>query len=102
MDGGGLRPVTEDTIWRIYSMTKPITSVALMTLYERGAFQLSDPVKTPFGYHLIMVTERKQGRDVKFADVKEVVKEVYLDRLHEGLATELRKKAVITMAPAPK
>lgn len=38
------RPVAEDTIWRIYSMTKPITSVALMTLYERGHFQLSDPV----------------------------------------------------------
>ena len=37
-------PVAEDTIWRIYSMTKPITGVALMTLYERGHFQLSDPV----------------------------------------------------------
>jgi CubicO group peptidase (beta-lactamase class C family) len=38
------RPVAEDTIWRIYSMTKPITAVALMTLYERGHFQLTDPV----------------------------------------------------------
>ncbi len=37
-------PVEEDTIWRIYSMTKPITGVALLTLYERGTFQLSDPV----------------------------------------------------------
>jgi len=37
-------PVEEDSIWRIYSMTKPITGVALMTLYERGMFQLSDPV----------------------------------------------------------
>jgi CubicO group peptidase (beta-lactamase class C family) len=37
-------PVAEDTIWRIYSMTKPITGVALMTLYERGRFQLTDPV----------------------------------------------------------
>ena len=37
-------PVADDTVWRIYSMTKPITSVALMTLYERAAFQLSDPV----------------------------------------------------------
>ena len=37
-------PVAEDTIWRIYSMTKPITGVALMSLYERGMFQLSDPV----------------------------------------------------------
>ncbi len=38
-------PVEEDTIWRIYSMTKPITGVALMTLYERGMFQLNDPVR---------------------------------------------------------
>jgi CubicO group peptidase (beta-lactamase class C family) len=38
------RPVEDDTIWRIYSMTKPITGVALMSLYERGHFQLDDPV----------------------------------------------------------
>jgi CubicO group peptidase (beta-lactamase class C family) len=37
-------PMTEDTILRIYSMTKPITSVALMTLHEQGLFSLSDPV----------------------------------------------------------
>jgi CubicO group peptidase (beta-lactamase class C family) len=33
-----------DNIFRIYSMTKPITSVALMMLYEKGFFQLNDPV----------------------------------------------------------
>ena len=38
------RPVTADSIWRIYSMTKPITSVGLMMLYEEGRFQLDDPV----------------------------------------------------------
>ena len=37
-------PMTEDTLFRIYSMTKPITSVALMSLYEEGHFQLDDPV----------------------------------------------------------
>ena len=31
-------------MFRIYSMTKPITSVAAMALYERGAFELNDPV----------------------------------------------------------
>src|SRR5437588_1183158 len=44
MDLARGKPVADDTIWRIYSMTKPITGVALMTLYERGHFQLSDPV----------------------------------------------------------
>lgn len=37
-------PMDRDTIFRIYSMTKPITSVALMMLYEHGLFQLDDPV----------------------------------------------------------
>lgn len=37
------RPVEEDTIFRVYSMTKPITSVGVMMLYERGLLQLDDP-----------------------------------------------------------
>ncbi|MEH6487801.1 serine hydrolase domain-containing protein [Hyphomonas oceanitis] len=37
-------PIKEDTIFRIYSMSKPITGVALMTLYEQGAFSLDDPI----------------------------------------------------------
>ena len=39
------KPMAEDSIFRIYSMTKPITSVALMLLYEEGLFRLSDPVE---------------------------------------------------------
>jgi CubicO group peptidase (beta-lactamase class C family) len=38
------RPVTDDTIWRIYSMTKPVTSVALMQLSEHARFKVTDPV----------------------------------------------------------
>ena len=37
-------PVGDDAIWRLYSMTKPITGVAIMTLYEQGHFQLDDPI----------------------------------------------------------
>jgi CubicO group peptidase (beta-lactamase class C family) len=37
-------PVELDTRFRIFSMTKPVTSVAAMMLYEEGAFQLKDPV----------------------------------------------------------
>jgi len=44
MDRERGKKMTDDAIFRIYSMTKPITSVALMTLYERGYFQLNDPV----------------------------------------------------------
>ena len=35
-------PVTADTLWRIYSMTKPITSVVAMQLWEEGRFELTD------------------------------------------------------------
>jgi len=37
-------PVTNDTIYRLYSMTKPIASIAAMQLYEQGCFQLKEPV----------------------------------------------------------
>jgi CubicO group peptidase (beta-lactamase class C family) len=37
-------PVELDTLFRMYSMTKPVTSVAAMMLYEEGAFELKDPV----------------------------------------------------------
>jgi CubicO group peptidase (beta-lactamase class C family) len=36
--------VTPDTLWRIYSMTKPITSVAAMILWEEGRFELTDEI----------------------------------------------------------
>lgn len=44
MDRERSKPLRDDTIFRIYSMTKPITSVALMKLHEQGHFQLNDPV----------------------------------------------------------
>ena len=37
-------PIEDDTIYRIYSMSKPITGVAMMMLYEEGKFSLDDPV----------------------------------------------------------
>jgi CubicO group peptidase (beta-lactamase class C family) len=37
-------PVTADTLWRIYSMTKPVTSVAVLILVEEGRLSLDDPV----------------------------------------------------------
>ena len=40
------KPMARDTIAQIFSMTKPITGVALMKLYERGKFQLDDPLET--------------------------------------------------------
>jgi len=44
MDVEAGKPLQDDTIFRIYSMTKPITAVAAMMLYEEGCFQLDDPI----------------------------------------------------------
>jgi CubicO group peptidase (beta-lactamase class C family) len=43
MDDEAGKPMAPDTIFRIYSMTKPIVSLALMQLYEEARFQLDDP-----------------------------------------------------------
>ncbi len=59
------KPFEADTLLRIYSMTKPITSVAAMTLYEQGKFQLDDPVSKfipAFEKTTVLV---KDGEDVK-------------------------------------
>lgn len=44
MDVERNKAMCRDTIFRIYSMTKPITSIAMMQLYEQGRFLLDDPV----------------------------------------------------------
>lgn len=45
MDDERHKPMRADAIFRFYSMTKPIASVALMMLYEEGRFQLDDPIR---------------------------------------------------------
>ena len=44
MDRENKRPMKEDTIFRIYSMTKSVTSIAIMQLLEKSKFRLDDPV----------------------------------------------------------
>jgi CubicO group peptidase (beta-lactamase class C family) len=43
-DTASSQPMQPDTLFRIYSMTKPIVSVAMMMLYEEGRFHLDDPI----------------------------------------------------------
>jgi CubicO group peptidase (beta-lactamase class C family) len=44
MDKEASKPMQENTLFRIYSMTKPITSLALLMLYEEGHVRLNDPI----------------------------------------------------------
>ena len=58
-DIAAAEPVEFDTIFRIYSMTKPITSIAVMMLYEEGHFQLGTPISefVPFFKEMKVYTE---------------------------------------------
>jgi len=58
------RTVNEETIFRIYSMSKPITAAALMILYDEGKFQLDDPVAN----HIPEFTDTKVWVDGKEVD----------------------------------
>jgi CubicO group peptidase (beta-lactamase class C family) len=65
----GKKPMQLDSIFRIYSMTKPITSTAVLMLFEEGNFRLTDPVY-PFiqAFKDIKVVENPPGSGVRLVD----------------------------------
>lgn len=56
-------PMQADTIFRIFSMTKPIAGTALMTLYDQGKFKLSDPVEKYIPEFTDLQVAREDGPD---------------------------------------
>jgi peptidyl-prolyl cis-trans isomerase C len=89
-DGGDLN-------WfpRAGSMVEPFAAAA----FALKPGQISEPIQTPFGYHLILVTGRKPGAPTKFEDVKEEVREIFCQQLRDGVVAQLRTKAVIVVTP---
>ncbi len=59
--------------------------------------QVSEPVQTEYGYHLIKVTEKKEGVNVKFVDVKQKVRLAVLDEETLKLLSQLHKAAQIVI-----
>ena len=57
--------------------------------------EISEPVKTQFGYHIIMVTEKEEGKEVSYEDVSDMVDFVYMQIKTEDLLKELNDKAEI-------
>jgi CubicO group peptidase (beta-lactamase class C family) len=95
----------ENTIFRIYSMTKPITSVAMMILYEQGHFQLDTPVSafipefknlevfaggTADDYKTI-----KPTREMNIADLLAHTSGLTYEFMHASVVDELYRKAGI-------
>ena len=74
----------------------------LARLFSDAAFslrrgQVSEPVQTEYGYHLIKVTEKKEGANVKFVDVKQKVRLAVLDEETVKLLSQLHKAAQIVI-----
>jgi peptidyl-prolyl cis-trans isomerase C len=80
------------------SMVEPFAKAA----FTLQPFQISDVVQTQFGYHLILVTDRKPGREVAFDEVKDEVKEVFFGQLRDRLVARVRPTAKITITPVGK
>jgi peptidyl-prolyl cis-trans isomerase C len=89
--GGDLNYFTRDR------MTEPFARAA----FALQPFQMSDVVQTPFGVHLVLVTDRKPGIEVKFDEAKDQVRQLYCERLRDAIVAKYRPKAQISIAPAP-
>ncbi len=73
MDVDKQTPMRKDALFRIASMTKPITSVALMMLWEEGKFQLRDPVSKyipEFANQVVSTTADASGKTGQLVPVK--------------------------------
>jgi peptidyl-prolyl cis-trans isomerase C len=80
---------------RIGKMVEPFAAAAFAI--EPGT--MTDVVETQFGYHIILSVEKKPGVEVKFADIKEQVREVYGERLKLVMVPQLRQRAQIVISP---
>jgi peptidyl-prolyl cis-trans isomerase C len=76
-------------------MVEPFSRAA----YACQPYQITDPVKTQYGYHLILVTDRKPGKEPKYDDVKPEVKNVYGEKLREAVVVMMRQRAKVEVAP---
>ncbi len=76
---------------RVGDMVEPFARTA----FALQPFQLSDAVKSEFGYHLILTVDRKAGREVRFEDVKPFVTEIYGERLRDAIIASYKPRSKI-------
>jgi peptidyl-prolyl cis-trans isomerase C len=81
---------------RAGAMVEPFAKAA----FALRPYQMSDIVATDFGYHLILAIDTKQGKDVKFEDVKPFVQEVYGERLREAIIANYKSRSRIEIHAA--
>jgi peptidyl-prolyl cis-trans isomerase C len=82
---------------RAGAMVEPFSKAA----FALKPFEMSDIVETQFGVHLILLLDRRPGKDIKFEDVKDTVKEVYAEKLRNLVVQHMKKSAKIVINAAP-
>lgn len=102
-------PLAPDTIYRIYSMTKPVVCVALMALFEQGRVRLTDPVAKflpRFGAVRVSTGTGQDRREVELArpitvrDLLTHTAGLTYDWLDDSPVCELYREAGVLAAPA--
>lgn len=94
-------PMTRDTIFRLYSMTKPITSAAAMVLVEQGRLKLDDPVSRyiPAFANPQVATEKTDANGLKYLDIAPALRAItVLDLLRQssGISSAFTNLGLIT------
>jgi parvulin-like peptidyl-prolyl isomerase len=87
-----------DFFRRVGDMVEPFARAA----FALKAYQMSDPVATDFGYHLILPIDSKEGKDVKFDQVKPWVQEVYGERLRDAVLAAYKPRAKVEILERKK
>jgi CubicO group peptidase (beta-lactamase class C family) len=83
LDPATKAPMTTDAIFRIYSMSKPITTVAAMTLFEEGKLSLSDPVSKyiPAFEHMKVIVQKKDAAGATTTELVDATHQITIEDL---------------------
>lgn len=81
-------------------------SSGIVEEFAKAAFtlkpgQVSDPVESPYGYHLILLTDRKEGQPIEFEQHKPMIVNAYAADLQKEVLTAMRKNAKVDIKPMP-
>jgi CubicO group peptidase (beta-lactamase class C family) len=100
-DPATMAPMTTDTIFRLYSMSKPVTSVAAMILVEQGKLRLDDPIAKfiPSFAHPQVATERADASGkpyLDFAPAEKPITVLDLMRQSSGISSAFTNLGLIT------